>query len=205
MTGRAGQGGFTLLETLVALVLLGLLVVGLTQGVRSGLGLWHAQTRRVAETAELDDCARLLRRLLSGMQPPPAYSVAPEGQELPDTADYSDHLSLVGDLPNGLGDTQRADITLALRDRRLVLLWTLHRHEQTRAPRPAPTETELVRRVDRLQLAYWGRPSSDQPEGWQHQWDGPGLPQLIRVRLAFPEGDFRRWPDLLVAPLLWAP
>ena len=34
------QSGFTLLELLVALVVLGLLVVGLTQGVRAGLTMW---------------------------------------------------------------------------------------------------------------------------------------------------------------------
>jgi general secretion pathway protein J len=199
------QGGFTLLESLVAMVVLGMLLVGLTQGVRSGLALWHAQTRRVAEIAELDTAARLLRQLLSALPPPPSYSTAPEGEKLPDTADYEDHLSFVGDLPTGLGGVQRAEVMLALRHGRLVLLWTPHRHEKTTAPPPTPTETELVRNVARLQLAYWGRSSPDEPEAWQAQWDGPGLPQLIRLRLSFPSGDTRRWPDLIVAPQLWWP
>jgi prepilin-type N-terminal cleavage/methylation domain-containing protein len=42
------QKGFTLLELLVALVVLGLLVVGLNQGVRAGLTMWGAQTREWA-------------------------------------------------------------------------------------------------------------------------------------------------------------
>ena len=47
------QSGFTLLELLVALVVLGFLMVGLTQGVRTGLAMWGAQTRRLGETGEL--------------------------------------------------------------------------------------------------------------------------------------------------------
>ena len=44
---RYRQTGFTLLEMLVVLVVLGFLMVGLTQGVRAGLALWDAQSRRV--------------------------------------------------------------------------------------------------------------------------------------------------------------
>ena len=57
MCGR--QSGFTLLEMLVVLVVLGFLMVGLTQGVRAGLTMWGAQTRRVGETADLDAGARV--------------------------------------------------------------------------------------------------------------------------------------------------
>jgi len=34
--------GFSLLEMLVALTVLGLLMAGLNEGVRTGLGLWNA-------------------------------------------------------------------------------------------------------------------------------------------------------------------
>ena len=53
------QSGFTLLEMLVALVVLGFLVLGLAQGVRTGLALWAAQNRRMSETGELDSVARV--------------------------------------------------------------------------------------------------------------------------------------------------
>ena len=56
------QTGFTLLELLVVVAVLGLLIIGLTQGVRAGLTLWDAQSRRTGETAELDAAARVLRR-----------------------------------------------------------------------------------------------------------------------------------------------
>jgi general secretion pathway protein J len=197
----ARQSGFTLLELLVALVVLGFLVVGLTQGVRAGLTMWGAQTRRVGETGELDAGARALRVLLGGISVPPAGIVGRGAAGTTTLEGTSDSLAFVGDLPTGLGTTRRANITLELVEGRLVLRWTPHRHELTTAPEPEPIETELIRGVERLDFAYWGSSSADQPAGWQAQWNSPNIPGLIRVRLGFAKGDRRRWPDLIAAPL----
>ena len=197
---RGQQQGFTLLELLVALVVLGFLVVGLTQGVRAGLTMWGAQTRRMGETGELDASARALRVLLAGISVP---SPAAVGRGTAGTMKFegrSDSLVFVGDMPTGLGTTRRANITLELAQDRLVLRWTPHRHEQTTAPEPEPVETDLVRGVARVDFAYWGSSAADQAPGWQAQWDSFNRPELIRVRLAFAKGDRRRWPDLIAAP-----
>ncbi|HEY3912672.1 MAG TPA: prepilin-type N-terminal cleavage/methylation domain-containing protein [Stellaceae bacterium] len=194
------QSGFTLLEMLVVVVVLGLLVVGLTQGVRAGLAMWSAQQRRLGETTELDASARLLRTLLTGIAAAPADGSA--GAATDAIKGQSDQLVFVGDLPTGLGTTRRADITIALRGHRLVLSWTPHLHELSVAPAPPPVQTELIRGVAHLDLAYWGATSPDQPEAWQSQWTGAAAPALIRVRLGFKKGDRRRWPDLIVAPQL---
>jgi general secretion pathway protein J len=194
------QSGFTLLELLVALVVLGLLMVGLTQGVRAGLTMWGAQTRRVGETGELDAGARALRLVLGGISAPPAGVVGRGASGTTKLEGRPDSLVFVGDLPTGLGTTHHANITLELVQDRLVLRWTPHRHELTTAPAPEPIETELIRGVAHLDFAYWGSPSGDQPASWQAQWDGFNIPKLIRVRLAFAKGDRRRWPDLITAP-----
>ena len=78
VNGRAfeRQGGFTLLEMIVVVTVLGFLMIGLTQGVRTGLTLWEAQSRRMGETAELDAAARILRALLSGIVPPTSFGPA---------------------------------------------------------------------------------------------------------------------------------
>jgi general secretion pathway protein J len=194
------QAGFTLLEMIVVVAVLGLLIIGLTQGVRAGLTMWGAQSRRTGETAELDAAARILRTLLSGIAPSPTAGFGPGAAGSPALKGTADSFSFVGDLPTGLGTTQRAEITLTLSRGRLVLRWTPHRHELSVAPAPEPTETELVRSVDHLELAYWGSPSPDQAAGWRTQWDGPAIPELIRVRLVLGKDDRRRFPDLIAAP-----
>jgi general secretion pathway protein J len=190
------DGGFTLLETLVALVVLGFLVVGLTHGVRTGLALWKAQSRRIGDVADLDAAQRTLRDMLSDIPTNPASPAA--GSATFDGGPY--RLAFVGDLPTGLGTTRLANIDLELKGGRLILSWTPHRHEISSAPPPKPIETELVDGVKRLELAYWGAPAPGQPAAWQGQWQGAQPPDLIRVRLLFADGDRRHWPDLVVAP-----
>lgn len=173
-------------------------MVGLTQGVRVGLVMWHAQSRRVDATAQLDAAARVLRGLLTAL---PAVQNAGDSNNKTMTG-TTDRFTFIGYLPTGLGTTRRSDMTLELRQRRLVLFWAPHRHEVTTAPAPPPVETELVGGVDRLQLSYWGTSSRDRQSRWLDKWDGPAPPDLIRVRLVFPKGDPRHWPDLIVASQL---
>jgi general secretion pathway protein J len=195
------QSGFTLLETLVVVVVLGLLVVGLGHGVRSGMALWGAQQRRLGQTAELDASARLLRTLLTGITPPPGGAGGGVATDIAFKGD-AEHLNFVADLPTGLGTTRRADIALTVRNGNLVLTWTPHLHEIPLGPPPPPSNTELVAKVARLDIAYWGSAAPDQAAAWQASWAGPAPPQLVRIRLVFGKDDGRRWPDLVAAPIL---
>ena len=196
------QSGFTLLEILVVVVVLGFLVVGLTQGVRAGMALWHAQQLRVGETAELDASARVLRTLLTGAAAATPGAFGPGAAAGGQIKGDANHLSFVGDLPTGLGTTRRADISIELRDGRLVLRWTPHLHEISFGPPPQPTVTELISGVARLEIAFWGTTTPDQPAAWQTRWDGPSAPGLIRIRVVFAKGDRRHWPDLIATPEL---
>ena len=201
---RARESGFTLLEILVAVVLLGLLVIGLTQGVRTGVNLWTAQARRSAETAELDATARVLRNVLTSI---PVLAAAASGTA-PVPIGFKgepNRIVLVGELPTGFGSTQRADITIELNLGRVVISWVPHRHENPSGAAPVPVETELIAKVEDLQFAYWGPAAPNSPAAWLPQWDLPGLPGLIRVRVRLPKGDLRHWPDLVVASPLWTP
>jgi prepilin-type N-terminal cleavage/methylation domain-containing protein len=52
-----GNAGFTLLETLVSLVVVGLILSGLAQGFRFGIAAWDAQARLLASGGDLDSVA----------------------------------------------------------------------------------------------------------------------------------------------------
>lgn len=199
-SGGRREGGFTLLEILVALVVLALLTLGLAQGMRTGLAMWHAQARQLDRVANLDAVERLLRTLLSSMPPPLAVRFIGDPTATEGIAGDADRLTFTGELPTGLGTTRRARMTLAVQGGRLVLIWTPDPHEVRAGPAPAPSTTALLDRVARLDLAYWGRVAPNQPPAWQSAWKGGAFPQLIRVRLVFAKGDPRRWPDLIVAP-----
>src|ERR1041385_8462373 len=114
------QRGFTLLEMLVALTVLGFLMVGLNEGVRTGLGMWSREARQIGSIAELDSTARILRSLLGGIPLAPAVPADPTGSShVIAFAGTADRLVFVGDMPTGVGTTRLADITLALRGEQL--------------------------------------------------------------------------------------
>jgi general secretion pathway protein J len=84
---------------------------------------------------------------------------------------------------------------------RLVLRWWPSLHARRLRPQPpAPTETELLRGVSRIELSFWRTGGN-----WVSSWQSADLPALVRVRLQFPRGDPRHWPDIVAAPRLDRP
>jgi general secretion pathway protein J len=202
MIARRSQSGFTLLEMLIALTVLGLLIVGLNQGVRTGLRVWTKQDQQSAEVAELGTTARLLRMLLSGIPLAPSANASPGSSPLAIAIDGTGNgLAFVADLPSGLGMLRRSDIVLSVTGDRLVLRWKTRRPELANTAQ-AWNDTDLLHGVAGVQFAYYGPPAPGLPTAWLTQWDGPAIPELIRVRLTFTQGDPRHWPDLIVAPRL---
>lgn len=192
-----GDLGFTLLEILVALVVLGFLMAGLAQGTRFGLRAWGAQSRLIDARAELDAVDRTLRRLVEGMDPGgPNQAPLIEGGRAT--------LAFTSELPAAAAAvTRRADVALLVdAGGRLVLRWTPRLNAVRFGPPPPLQEVELLRGVARLELAYWPKPTREAPAAsWREGWAEPALPELVRIRLVFPPGDGRRWPDIVAAPM----
>jgi len=184
--------GFTLLELLVALVVLGFILAGLNQGVRYGLRATGTQARTLAERGELDAVDRALRRLIEQMDP----GTARDGAGMQGSAG---RLAFVSELPPASGLSNRhADIALGLDGaRRLVLRATPHPPGKPFGPPPPPIETELLRDVERIEFSYLARTPG---AGWTGAWNAKDLPFMIRLRIGFPPGDRRHWPDIIASP-----
>ena len=182
------------MEILVALVVLGVLMAGLGQGIRLGRAAWSRQAALVDETADLDAVDRTLRTLLET-----ATSGAIHGRN--DFAGTADSVSFDGFLPAAITTgSRRARITLSVDDRhRLVLRWeTMLLDPNTGAP--ATGQAVVAEDLDHITLAY--RPGGLDSPDWQDTWTAATVPQLIRLHFDFAKGDRRRWPNLVVAPLV---
>jgi general secretion pathway protein J len=190
------DAGFTLVEVLVALTLASLLAAGLYQGLRLGNRAWSALSARAAATDEIGVAHRLVRQVIDQAYPLPApteqgFQVDFRGEAKglifwtppPDIWAY----------PGGLIQARlRVRATEGRRDLVLALSEDLNDPGRTE-------EISLLRGIADVAVEYYGRAgaAADWRAIWQHQ---PQLPQLVRLRVGFPEGDRRTWPDLVVAP-----
>ena len=185
------EAGFTLLEIIVALVVLGVLLVTLSQGVHFGFAAWgrQDQTLRTGETLQAAD--RTLRRLVEQLYPGTERDAA----KLRGRAHAA---AFTSSLPIGRdGELSEADISLTVdRDGRLVLSWLPHVHAQLLQAAPAPHVSVLLENVAGLQLSYW----SDTDKQWSREWNRNTLPDLVRIRIEFSAGDRRHWADIVEAP-----
>ncbi len=187
--------GFTLLEVLVALVVFGLLMAGLSQGVRVGLRAWSMQARQSARWSDLDAVDRTLRGLIARMDP--------GGQRRDPLLRGGPHaFAFTTELPQAAAamGTSRADVALGVdADHRLVLRWRPAEHVVRFAPPPPPRVAVLLDGVAALDLQYWRPPAGVQAGAWLRAWSGRRLPALVRLHIAFAD-PARRWPDIVAAP-----
>ena len=105
------QSGFTLLELLIAVTILGLIVVALTDGVRFAGQAWETQDKRIARHGDLDAVQNVLRQLIA-----PAERLS----------GTSFSLQFVGAIPAALARGGLYDIELRALNSRLVLVWQPH-------------------------------------------------------------------------------
>ncbi len=216
----SNAAGFTLLEVLVAVVILGFLMLGLAQGTRFGLTAWAAQDRLIGEHADLDAVDRALRSLVERMDSgtarnPAAVSGTAAGlvftSVLPTVAFQAGAPpgSTTGGTEGGAQEGTRADMLLTVDPKHeLVLRWTPHLHALRLGPPPLPRTEVLLRGVERLDLSYWaparrsGAGGGASAGGWTRAWNDRKLPGLVRLRFVFVPDDRRRWPDIVAAPLV---
>jgi general secretion pathway protein J len=69
--------GFTLIEVIVALVVLGFVLAGLAQATRFGIAAWGVETKMADNAAGLERMDRVLRRLVEQASPPIAADDKP--------------------------------------------------------------------------------------------------------------------------------
>ena len=194
-SGHRRADGFTLMETLVSLIVLGFIIGGLAQGMRFGMNVWDRQVRVIDRDSALDATDRILRMLLARMAPG-------DDPHVPAIVGGAGRLSFTAELPVNApsSPTRLADLTLdENQDGALVLHWTPHLHAHRLAP-PVVRQTVLLVGVKQLRFAYFRPQTAHGAAGWVTSWQSADPPDLVRVHIGFRDPS-RHWPDLIVAPM----
>lgn len=185
------QRGYSLVELMVVLALLGLISLATAGSLRFGARVWERTEQEIAATETARGGHALLGTLLSHLYP----RAAAEGSDLAfDGA--AERMTFLTDASSAYGAGGIARVTLSLKkERGFVALVLAHRAETGGA---AAREEILFSGAERIAFAY--AEIKDGTVVWTDAWAGKtNLPALIRVRAAFPKGA-GIWPDLVVRP-----
>lgn len=196
--------GFTLVELLIVLAILGLLTLLLVGVLRFGIRAWESGVEQVAEDQEVEVAQNLLRRLLGQARLLPARGV----DKPPGFLGGRERLRFVAPLPPHLILGGFYVVSLDLNDDRenqdLLIRWRLYRPDEKPEYSGSATRiaehTSLLKSVASLSLEYFGAATVNGSPTWMDSWDrADALPQLVRVGIEFSDGDSRSWPDFVVA------
>jgi general secretion pathway protein J len=208
-----GAEGFTLLEMLVALTLLGLISVVAFDGLRFGTRAWEAGARRADDISEIEAVQNFLRRQMSRMLlPEDAVDERSEAALRGEEAAFQfltvipPELGVGGialfrlytEYSQGTGSQGTGSQAIG----QLVMDWAIYRPDGL-VPPPGTTERRrsLLQGIKALRFRYFGSLREGDEPAWRDAWFGSErLPHLISLDVDFADGDPRRWPELSVAP-----
>ncbi len=206
---RLKQRGFTLLELLISITLLGMILVLLFGGLRLGVRSWDASQRQVDTLNSVRSVENFLRRELS-LAYPYVWKRGP-GQRVAFLGERN-KLSFVAQLPSRVGGGGLYAISVELDQREKIkrIVWR-HLPVSTQmqdftalaeTPEMVLVASELGG-VEDIWLTYFGQENENENAAprWMDRWENSTrLPLLIRVQVRLSTGS--EWPDFVVAPML---
>lgn len=202
-----GQRGFTLLELLISITLLGLILVLLFGGLRLGVRSWDATQQQVDKLNTVRAVESFLRREMSLTHP---YRwKKPTGPQLAFLGERN-KISFITQLPPRIGEGGLYAVSLELEKTGSGgrMIWKyLPVHSKMQDFSALAQVPEMVLAVYELSgtgdiwLSYFGRDSENSAPRWSEQWaNDVRLPLLIKIQVKLDNG--LEWPDFVVAPML---
>lgn len=198
MTDR--QRGFTLIELIVSMTLLGVVTALLFSALWFAARSWDATERRRDATHQLALIQGILAQQLR--QARPLYVDDGSGQRRIAFAGTAERITYIAPLTRG--DQVLYVNTLYLEHgpagASLRLRYAPFLADADVFDTPEDTSLELTAQVAALEIAYFGAEDGAAP-AWSSQWRGDReLPRHILIHIATTAAGPRGWPELLVCP-----
>jgi general secretion pathway protein J len=203
VTTRKREAGFTLLELLVSMTVLGLLGVMMVGGLHFGARVWERTESAAQDQNRVAAVQALVRRQVAQMQPQQVRGadrrprVAFEGT--------AERLVFVAPLPQFLGQGGYHLIAVEAEtegsSRNLVMRWQPFDRERPGLTLDGGARKEvLATGLRSLAFKYFGHDRRGTPSGWLATWnDVNQLPQLVDVAVTFEDSVEESWPTFVAA------
>lgn len=195
--------GFTLLELLIGLALLGLLLALLFGGFRLASMTWNSAEERLERASKEQMARALIRRLLTQIQPlrwkkSPNRAVAFMGEP--------ERLVAIAPLGGALGEgLQTIEFSVASTGAASMSLLFRHQgvNQETEHFAADIDQAKHYVVLDELlatSFSYYGPAQRGGEPGWHEVWSNPEeLPRLVRINLKSTDSG---WSDMVVVPML---
>ncbi|WP_165190170.1 prepilin-type N-terminal cleavage/methylation domain-containing protein [Caulobacter soli] len=189
------RAGYTLIELLVALGVMGLLGVMLLAGLSGSSAAWTRMDRSTTHDEAIEAAQDVLRERLQHAWPATRYDLHPAGPDFDGDSARLVFLAPPSDR-EGPGALRRYGLVLDANGDLVLESLSDVALDQTR-----PQRREVVLRgVRSLDIGYFGAIEPDPAPRWRSRWrQRPRMPSLVRIRLELAQ-DGARWPDLVVHP-----
>lgn len=194
MTKRKRQSGFTLLELVVAMALMGLVLVMLYSGLRMGLNSTDGGERRAEVAQRQRSVEEFLRRQL--VQSMTVYRINDRQEKAVAFFGRSNDIEFVAPMLTQLGQGGLYWLRISVANGQLIVRFRPYLPKDSGG---AERESVLLNGVSALEWAYFGaeRDHDAEPPRWRSDWSSiERRPSLVRLNLAV-QGE--PWPDLVVA------
>ena len=197
------QRGLTLLEMIIALLLLSLLLMLLFGGMRLASRSWDRGDAYTSQVTRMQIVEEFLRREIE--QVTPYRDAATRSVIYPGVQSSSDELRFAYPMPAAGGHGGLYALRIGLADSRhgkALMLWRTPLNAPVQDDAAANQPVLLADRVAELHFSYFGPvPGSppNAPAQWQDTWSSTTqMPLLVRMQVKLADG--RSWPDLIAAP-----
>jgi general secretion pathway protein J len=197
--------GFTLLELLVALALLGLISALLYGSLSLSANSWDRGEQKVEQATDMRLTEEMLRQTLSAQHPLRLHKVVDQPLYF---AGGTDSLSFAAAMPGRAGGGMfyfRVAVAPAADRSRLTLARVIPDYGAIALPDFRDAESSvLAEGIAEVRFGYFGRdPDSNDASDptWRDRWDDPQiLPLLIRIDVK--PAKSQAWPTMIVEPRL---
>ena len=199
---RNSSAGFTLIEMLVSLAIVGMMATMLLGGLRTvGIFASHTSTQIEADNG-IVAAQRLLRERIEQLR---AIISPNSASPIIDANGTESSFTFVAPPPPRAEPDSLWRYRIAVVATGDLILYTVNslddRYDFAAAETKGWQPSTLLINVQAVRINYYGERLTGVGSSWQVNWQQrPQPPALVRIRVSFREGDRRTWPDLIVRP-----